>query len=504
MKLNIFKIPKSNVADLKAKFSFLGLKNIHSETQNKWNGSFYFSKDVQPSEISWVAEYIDFFSEEKPENTLYFSVYLWENTEYCFCISYGKSHFYLRQYCDHDFGIEVAKRIANQKDIRQKSSKKFAGRKKKEIKSYTKNSKLDIESGESIDYIQSSIDKERAVTFGKTGKFGSSVNLNPEIEKEVIGNFLSELVKVYKSREIFKLPRTLIIDGQPATIAYENKLIDELVSTTKVGTDFTTSGHDLVGVDFIFSGQEKYIFSFGHEESNEFDDLSIESLNSFISQYSIPKERILDIRIKITREGLVKPFSKTLKESLDYAVPDENVILSQGKWMKFNGDYVAQLNEYIDTIEIESTESDFLEISGTEDDFNKNLEKYGYENADKDFSKIKVSSGVLVEAWDSKKEDTVYAIKFGSTQKLGYVCDQANSTLELITKKANIKKLDENFKSYCLWIGVERKDMPEKLSVIKSIIFKQKIEAWARKCYEFGITPKVKISKHIKKGTLKT
>jgi len=38
----------------------------------------------------------------------------------------------------------------------------------------------------------------------------------------------------------------------------------------------------------------------------------------------------LDIRIKITREGLVKPFSKTLKESLDYAVPDENVIYLRG------------------------------------------------------------------------------------------------------------------------------------------------------------------------------
>ena len=105
-----------------------------------------------------------------------------------------------------------------------------------------------------------------------------------------------------------------------------------------------------------------------------------------------------------------------------------------------------------------------------------------------------------MEAWDSKKEDTVYAIKFGSTQKLGYVCDQANATLELITKKANIKKLDEDFKSYCLWIGVENKNIPEKLSAIKSIIFKQKIESWARKCSEFGITPKVKISKHIKKS----
>lgn len=503
MKLNIFKIPKNNVADLKAKFSFLGLKSIHFEIQDKWNASFYFSKNVQPSEISWVTEYLDFFDNEKPENTLYFSVYLWENTEYCFCISYGKSHFYLRQYCDHDFGIEVAKRIANQEDIRQKSSKKFAGKKKKEIKSYTKNSKLDIESGESIDYIQSSIDKERVITFGNTGKFGSSVNLNPEIEKEAIGNFINELVKIYKSREIFKLPRTLIIDGLPETIAYEKKLVDELVNTRGTNTDFTTSGHDLVGVDFIFSGQEKYTFSFGHEESNEFDDLSLEALNSFISQYSISKERVLDIRIKITREGLAKPFSKTLKESLDYAVPNENVILSQGKWMKFNEDYVTQLNEYIDTIEIESTESDFMEISGIEDSFNKYLEKHGYKNADKDFSKIKVDSGVLVEAWDSKKEDTVYAIKFGSIQKLGYVCDQANATLELITKKANIKKLDENFKSYCLWIGVENKNIPEKLSAIKSIIFKQKIESWARKCSEFGITPKVKISKHLKKDVVK-
>jgi uncharacterized protein (TIGR04141 family) len=496
MKLNIFKIPKDNVADLKTKFNFLNLKNIHSKTQSGWNASFYFSKDAQPSEISWVAEYQEFFDGEKPENTLYFAVYLWENNKYCFGISYGKSHFYLRQYCDHDFGIEIAKRIANQKDIRQKSSKKFAGRKKKEIKSYTKNSKLDIESGESIDYLQSSIEKEKQPTFGKSAKFGSSVNLNPEIDKDEIGDFLNDIIKAYESKEVFKLPRTLIIDGQPATIAYENTLINELTKSVDENADFTTSGHDLIGVDFIFSGQEKYIFMFGNETSEEFDEISIQTLNNFISDNSIPKERILEIRVQVTREGLAKPFSKTLKESLDYSVPNENVILSQGKWMQFNEDYVTQLNEYIDTIDIEETENDLIEIKGSEDDFNKSLEKYGYENADKDFSKIKIDSGVLIEAWDSKKGDTVYAVKFGSTQKLGYVCDQANATLEIIAKKANVKKLDNNFKNYCLWIGVKTKNIPEKISAIKSIIFKQKIESWARKCSEFGIIPKIKISKH--------
>jgi hypothetical protein len=93
-----------------------------------------------------------------------------------------------------------------------------------------------------------------------------------------------------------------------------------------------------------------------------------------------------------------------------------------------------------------------------------------------------------------KKDNTVYAVKFGTPQKLGYVCDQSINTLELINKKANIKKLDTSFKSYCIWVRLDRAEKITKLSDIKSIIFKQKIESWARKCSEYGITPKIKVS----------
>jgi hypothetical protein len=151
MKLNIFKIPKDRVKDLKDKFKSpsLGLKIINSQKIENYQSEFYFSEDVKKIEIPWVETYSEFFIENKPANTVYFACYLWESSEYCFALSYGKCHFYLRQFCDHDFGTYIAKRIANKVDIRQKSSKKFAGKKKKEIKSYTKNSKLDIESGES-------------------------------------------------------------------------------------------------------------------------------------------------------------------------------------------------------------------------------------------------------------------------------------------------------------------------------------------------------------------
>ena len=495
MKLNIFEIPKDKVEDLKAKFESLGLKSINSSEFGRWKANFYFSKDIDSKPIPWVEVYKEFFIEGEPENLIYFATYIWENDKYCFGISYGKSHFYLRQYCNHDFGTDIAKRIANKKDIRQKSSKKFAGKKKKEIKSYTKNTSLDIESGESIDYLQSSIIDEHKENFGKTGKFGSSTNLNPEIQKEGIANFLDMLIKVYESKELFSLPRTMIIDGLSEIVSYEGRLIKDILSL-KDETDFTSNSHDLVGVDFIFSGQEKYEFYLSGNNSGDVE-LSMESLNSFITEYSIPEDQILNIRVKIKKED-ANEFSRTLKESIDYIVDGQNVILSQGRWMRFNEDYMEQLNEYIDTIDLEEVEGDLVEVSMNEGDFNKKLKEYGYNDADKNFSIIKIKSGTLVEAWDSKKGDTVYAIKRGTAQKLGYVCDQANNTLELISKRANIKKLDSSFKNYCIWLIMQRQNIPKKISEIDSIIFKQKIESWARKSLELGITPKIKISKLVK------
>lgn len=495
MKLNIFKIQKDRVEDLKIKFKSLGLSSINTSEFGQWKANFYFSKDIDSKIIPWVEVYKEFFIEGEPKNLIYFASYIWENDKYCFGISYGKSHFYLRQYCDHDFGTDIAKRIANKKDIRQKSSKKFAGKKKKEIKSYTKNASLDIESGESIDYLQSSIMDEYKKNFGETGKFGSSTNLNPEIKKEELAGFLDMLIKVYESKELFSLPRTMIVDGLPETILYEEKLVRDIL-TLKDGADFTSNSHDLIGVDFIFSGQEKYEFYLNGNKSGDVE-LSMELLNSFITKYSIPKDQTLNIRIKIKKEDMSE-FSKTLKESIDYIVDGQNVILSQGRWMRFNEDYLEQLNEYIDAIDLEEAEDGLVEVGIGEDAFNKKLMQYGYTNADKNFSIIKIKLGTLVEAWDSKKGDTVYAIKSGTTQKLGYVCDQANNTLELISKRANIKKLDSSFKNYCIWLIMERQNIPKKISEIKSIIFKQKIESWARKSLELGITPKIKISRLVK------
>ena len=495
MKLNVFKIPKDRVRDLKDKFKSpsLGLKVIASRKIGEYQTDFFFSKDIKNIPIPWVDTYSEFFEEPRPANKVYFACYLWESDKFCFALSYGKCHFYLRQFCDHDFGTFIAKRIANEKDIRQKSSKKFAGRKKKEIKSYTKNSQLDIESGESVDYLQSSIIKDQVINFGKSGKFGSSVLLSLDIEKDKLPSFFKDLVSATALSENFPLPRTTIIDNTTQSKKFEENLIKEIIGNSE-STDFTSNSHELFGVDFVFSGHEKYKFSHHGNESDYLEELSIDALRQYVSEHSIPKDEIMAIKVIVEKEDS-KSYTKQIKDSLDYIVDGHNVILSQGRWMEFNEDYVNQLNEYIDEVEIEPTEESLVEIEKIDEEkFNKSMVSLGYANADKDFTKIKVGSGISIEAWDLQKDDVVFAVKMGTPQKLGYVCDQSINTLEIIKKKANVRKLEINFKTYCLWIVLDRAERISKISDIKSIIFKQKIESWARKCFEFGIVPKIKIS----------
>ncbi|WP_432941544.1 DUF6119 family protein [Kribbella sp. CA-253562] len=247
----------------------------------------------------------------------------------------------------------------------------------------------------------------------------------------------------------------------------------------------------------VFSGNERFALSCRGHKKQELGDqeLDLGVLRSYITAEGIKEDEILNIRIHVDNEGQ-KSYSKPLKEALDFIVDGENVMLSQGRWVRFNEDYVDQLNEYVDGIVVEETEPELQDIETDEGAFNTSatVGNLGYSVADKDFSKIKTKVSTPIEAWDLHKRDTVYAVKFGTAQKLGYVCDQAIAVLEIIRNNANVKKLDQDVKAYCLWLGFKLQQVPSRISESNSIILKQKIEAWARRCRELGIEPRVKLS----------
>lgn len=497
MKLNIFSIPKDEIQTLKDKFESVSMKAISAKTIDGWHTTFYFSDSPEPVAIPWVKTFASIFAGKKePKNLIYYAAYIWEKGEDCLVLSFGKSHFYLRQFCDQNFGLEIAKRIANEKDVRQKSAKRFAGKKRKEIRSYNKNTSLDIESGESVDYIQASItDKMR---WGKKGKFGASVLLYPEKEPEELPNFFNDILSVIRTPQLFDLPRTDIIRDENKILQYDNELISAITNEQDDDSNFADEGHYLVGVDFIFPTDQTYHFYYKYQESDELETLDVESLRTFIKEHDINGTDIFDIRIKVVKED-TKPYSVPLKESVEYKIDGENVILSSGKWTQFNEDYMNQLHTYIDgQIDLNAGLDDKLKTielkkNKGESEFLNQMVRNGFEKGDKDFSKIKIPNHTI-EAWDLRKDNVAYAVKFGTPQKAGYVCDQATNTLEILRNKPEyVKKL--NLEKYCLWVGLDNKTLPQKLSQINSIIFKQKLESWTRKCHDLGIKPVVWLSK---------
>lgn len=498
MRLNIFSISKENLSLLRTKLAGIGMTIIHSEDQAGWHGEFFYSNSPQPGEIEWVDTFASYFDElPQPKNLNYFAIYLFTKNDVTYAISYGKSHFYLRQFCDHDFGVEMAKRIANEFDIRQTSSKRFAGKRRKDIKSFTNNTRLDVESGESIDYLQAALLSDRQEDFGKSGKFGSSALLSPDIVPSEIGSFLNKVDAELIKDPLFQLPRTTIIPEGAESKKYDDLLVKELMSGAS-DSEFTDNSYDLYGVDFVFPNGGKYRVYAPLYDDFKTDKLTIEDLRFYIADQHITKDHVLGIKIAFELEGQRK-FTRGLKECLDYIVHDENIILSNGKWMSFNQDYIDFLDEYLATITIEDPEADFLEIDQKEGDFNasKLVADHGYVNADKDFSKVKIKTGNPVEAWDLHKGESVYAVKFGPAQKLSYVCDQASAVLELIRNRASVKKIP-NFKNYVLWLGYETASKRmDSITKSRSLILKQKIESWARRSRDLGIEPVIKISRKV-------
>lgn len=95
--------------------------------------------------------------------------------------------------------------------------------------------------------------------------------------------------------------------------------------------------------------------------------------------------------------------------------------------MVFNQDYLNFLDDSLKEIVVEATEPQFKKVAVGEPEFNGSdaILNAGYSVADKNFDIYKTNAATPIEAWDLQRGSRVYAVKFGTAQKLGYVCDQA-------------------------------------------------------------------------------
>lgn len=501
MKLNIFRVDADELPGMLARFEDVGLELVSDKTEaSNWQRRLFYSTDPGTTTPGWVLPLTDDLPDGVATDATYlFAALLVSRADRHFLISYGKSHFYIRPYADYDFGMNLGKRIANHNETKHIAAKRDQGNRRKDIKSFGPGSRLDPESGESVDYLELAIADEVRDDFGKSGRFGTSAQLTvPKLTLDDLGNVLDKIEVTLTRDELFKVPRTTLITDDEEKSVCQAKLIEELrkpVSDASLAL-MASESFDLWGVDFMFPSS---YFSYelrgpGHLSRTQ-ETLTIRDLKQYIIDHNVSDDRITRIKVVFNRdEG--SPYRKNLLEVLDY-VGGRDLILNQGKWMRFNQDYLDALDDYLDGIEAEMTEPDFKTIDGKEGDFNASdaIAEAGYTNTDKNFAILRTRARTPVEAHDLRRGDTIYAVKFGTAQKLGYACDQASEVMEILRNVAATTK-PEPFKRFCLWFGYRSTKPLERISQTQSIILKQKIELWARRTREMGCTPVIKLSHH--------
>src|SRR4051812_4925412 len=96
---------------------------IKQVDQDCWRGGFFYSTNPLPSTPGWAETFQSYFEgNELPHGKNHYAAFVFTRNDRCLVLSFGKSHFYIRPYCDYDYGIELAKRVADENDIRQTAS----------------------------------------------------------------------------------------------------------------------------------------------------------------------------------------------------------------------------------------------------------------------------------------------------------------------------------------------------------------------------------------------
>jgi uncharacterized protein (TIGR04141 family) len=493
-KYNLYRVPKDKEDDLLIKLKFSGLDQIGEQDLEGFQVKFFFSSQPDEINIWWVETYKEFLGDlETPKNLMHFGALLISGQEICYAVSLGKAHFYLSQFCDTEFGLNLAERIIDENDLKIKNSKYYKSAKSKMITTYQQGSQVTFDGGESMHFIKAKTIDESI--WGGMVSFGTSVLLNIAKEPLEIASFINHIEDVLRQPIKVKLPKVEIVKDKNVTQRLDRVLASAIL---EIGEDpgINIEEFTMSGVYFIFSDASEYsLYVKGKsDEAVRLDELSLKSLISFLNKNSINlEEEINNLKVKVRNE-YGRDYTKPLKFYLDF-IEDERHCLIDGVWHKFNQSYINFLHEEVDKIEL-NYEPNFDINSGTnEAQFNQDRENDGYLNYDGKLASLDVR--YKVEKMDLYKDSVLYFVKKGTPQKLSYVIDQAINTVKILQSNADsieIKGEEMKVKGICLWMILERQTTIEKLSKINSIILHMKLVEWKRILIDAGFQPLVNIN----------
>lgn len=495
-KYNIYKIKKDNEEALISKLESVGLELVSERKVGLFTLSFFFSREPDEIDIWWVKTYRDFLEGvETPKNRVFYSALLISSKDKSYVISLGKSHFYLRPFCDSDFGLSMAERIVDPDNLKIKNSKFYQSRKSKTITTYHDGIEIDYDSGESMHFLKARTRDEES--WGKMASFGNSVQLNLDMHPSELPDLIIRIEQELAKPPLLNLPKVDLVRDEAKIVELNQALVKAILAVGE-SSDVSVDEFTVSGVNFIFSDTHDYsLFLKGHKrEKMRLGELSTGGIIRFVEKTGIDlQETIDDIQVHVHRE-YGRDYSQPLKEFLDFVGDEDRHCLLDGKWHKFNQSYLKFLQREVDSLKPSYDEKFDIDDTVNEDAFNnERSEKDGFINYDKELTSL--DGKYRVEKMDLYKDKTLYFVKIGKLQKLSYAIDQALTTVKILQNRESIIEINGekvNVESICLWIVLDRKGKIERLSDLNSIIFHMKLVEWKRVVSNAGYDPKIKLN----------
>lgn len=509
-KLNLYRVNKQREAALLERASEAGLTELSRRSVDGFEIIWLFSSGGTCADIPWLDLFAGVLpAGSHPQNLFHFGMILFTTPTLCYALSMGKSHFYLKDYCDSDFGITLGERISDG-TAKQKCSRLFGSTGTSAILSYRDGTDLDYQPGEALEHLKGgTIDSDE---WGKTASFGQSYQTHLPKTVEGIPALIRQIETTLAAPARQPLPRLELVSDDATKEALDAELGQAIAQGTNAVLQFQQT--QVVGVSFVFLDEASYELCHGRHRQPVDGEPTLDDLRQFAAARGLTRpDQWGSIRVRVTpEEG--KQYSKPIRDMIEYVNPDR-YLLYRGKWHRFDQNYLTLLTDGIDQrvvfdsadlVDFPQAEYDVWKTNADLDPTREHREEFIIERMHGAGHSLLHKRPFAAGRFSQELADLYHGgalifIKAGLTKTLGAVITQSKRTIALLRNRTAQPLLDEwktqgligEVREMCLLLLMERASQITALSQIRSLAFLIELADWQRQCVDAGFAPRVRV-----------